>query len=227
MVLSLNSHIYTSTFSLSHFLIQFLSTTPAPKKKLKILSSPTLRTICSHCKTLLISYSLVFMFSLVPNPLVTLHNLVSLCKTLSCVSLQPPKESRLFPVLVVSRVVFIPLLMLCNVQSRSFLPVYFAHDGAFTAIMALFSLSSGYFVCLSMSYAPQWVQTRWSLTLSVWDNSARVNITAAISVHSCWHTYQIRTILSVLAGVVWLQIHFHKTLLCFMCYFVRFQSQAA
>lgn len=145
----------TSTLALSHFLIQFLSTTPAPKKKLKILSSPTLRTICSHCKTLLISYSLVFMFSLVPNPLVTLHNLVSLYKTLSCVSLQPPKESRLFPVLVVSRVVFIPLLMLCNVQSRSFLPVYFAHDGAFTAIMALFSLSSGYFVCLSMSYAPQ------------------------------------------------------------------------
>ncbi|KAG7220156.1 hypothetical protein INR49_027996 [Caranx melampygus] len=67
----------------------------------------------------------------------------------------PCKESRLFPVLVVSRVVFIPLLMLCNVQSRSHLPVFFAHDGAFTAIMALFSVSSGYFVCLSMSYAPQ------------------------------------------------------------------------
>lgn len=69
--------------------------------------------------------------------------------------LQPRKESRLFPVLVVSRVVFIPLLMLCNVQSRSYLPVYFPHDAAFTAIMALFSVSSGYFVCLSMSYAPQ------------------------------------------------------------------------
>ncbi len=73
--------------------------------------------------------------------------------------LQPCKESRLFPVLVVSRVIFIPLLMLCNVQGRTNLPVYFSHDAAFTAIMVLFSLSSGYFVALSMTYAPQWVQT--------------------------------------------------------------------
>ncbi|KAM7377613.1 hypothetical protein PAMA_014086 [Pampus argenteus] len=72
----------------------------------------------------------------------------------------PRKESRLFPALVVSRVVFIPLLMLCNVQSRSYLPVYFPQDGVFTAIMALFSLSSGYFVCLSMSYAPQLVEPK-------------------------------------------------------------------
>lgn len=72
---------------------------------------------------------------------------------------QPRKESRLFPLLVVSRVAFVPLLMLCNVQGRTYLPVYFHHDAAFTAIMALFSFSSGYFVCLSMSYAPQWVAT--------------------------------------------------------------------
>lgn len=72
----------------------------------------------------------------------------------------PRKESRLFPALVVSRVVFIPLLMLCNVRSRYYLPVFFTHDGAFTAIMALFSLSSGYFVCLSMSYAPQLVEPK-------------------------------------------------------------------
>lgn len=68
---------------------------------------------------------------------------------------QPAKESRLFPMLVVFRVLFVPLLMLCNVQSRTYLPVFFYHDAAFTAIMVLFSLSSGYFVCLSMSYAPQ------------------------------------------------------------------------
>ncbi|XP_061566551.1 equilibrative nucleoside transporter 2 [Cololabis saira] len=72
----------------------------------------------------------------------------------------PGKESRLFPALVVSRVVFVPLLMLCNVQTRSFLPVYFHHDAIFAAIMALFSLSSGYFVCLSMSYAPQMVEPK-------------------------------------------------------------------
>ncbi|XP_040886977.1 equilibrative nucleoside transporter 2 [Toxotes jaculatrix] len=72
----------------------------------------------------------------------------------------PRKESRLFPVLVVCRVVFIPLLMLCNVQPRSFLPVYFPNDAVFTAIMVVFSLSSGYFVCLSMSYAPQLVEPK-------------------------------------------------------------------
>lgn len=72
----------------------------------------------------------------------------------------PGKDSRLFPALVVSRVVFVPLLMLCNVQSRHYLPVYFPHDAAFTAIMAFFSVTSGYFVCLSMSYAPQMVEPK-------------------------------------------------------------------
>ncbi|XP_028284725.1 equilibrative nucleoside transporter 2-like isoform X2 [Parambassis ranga] len=72
----------------------------------------------------------------------------------------PRKESRLFPMLVVSRVVFIPLLMFCNVQNRFYLPVLFTHDAAFATIMAFFSLSSGYFVCLSMSYAPQLVESK-------------------------------------------------------------------
>ncbi|XP_072315184.1 equilibrative nucleoside transporter 2-like [Eucyclogobius newberryi] len=78
-------------------------------------------------------------------------------RTITTLFQWPGKESPLFPVLVVSRVVFVPLLMLCNVQSRSFLPVFFPHDAAFSVIMSLFSLSSGYFVCLSMSYAPQMV----------------------------------------------------------------------
>uniref|UniRef100_A0A3P9BPM9 Solute carrier family 29 member 2 n=1 Tax=Maylandia zebra TaxID=106582 RepID=A0A3P9BPM9_9CICH len=67
---------------------------------------------------------------------------------------------RLFPVLVISRVGFIPLLMFCNVQSRNYLPVLFEHDAAFSVIMVFFSLSSGYFVCLSMSYAPQLVEPK-------------------------------------------------------------------
>ncbi|KAG7261686.1 hypothetical protein CRUP_023437 [Coryphaenoides rupestris] len=48
----------------------------------------------------------------------------------------PGKESPVFPALVVSRLVFVPLLMLCNVQGRWLLPVYFPHDVAFAAIMA-------------------------------------------------------------------------------------------
>ncbi|KAI5617685.1 equilibrative nucleoside transporter 2-like [Silurus asotus] len=69
----------------------------------------------------------------------------------------PSKESRLFPALVVSRVIFVPLLMFCNVKDRHFLPVLFPNDWSFSVIMLLFSVSSGYCVCLSMSYAPQLV----------------------------------------------------------------------
>ncbi|XP_053475006.1 equilibrative nucleoside transporter 2 [Ictalurus furcatus] len=69
----------------------------------------------------------------------------------------PSKESRLFPALVVFRVIFIPLLMFCNVQERHFMPVLFGNDWSFAIIMVFFSVSSGYCVCLSMSYAPQLV----------------------------------------------------------------------
>ncbi|XP_037531135.1 equilibrative nucleoside transporter 2 [Nematolebias whitei] len=81
-------------------------------------------------------------------------------RTITTLIRWPRKESPLFPVLVVSRVVFIPLLMLCNVQDRYYLPVFFRHDAAFAIIMAWFSVSSGYFVCLSMSYAPQMVDPK-------------------------------------------------------------------
>ncbi|RXN23773.1 equilibrative nucleoside transporter 2-like protein [Labeo rohita] len=67
----------------------------------------------------------------------------------------PSKESRLFPALVVCRVIFIPLLMMCNVQERHYMPVLFSNDFMFAAVMMFFSMSSGYFVCLSMTYAPQ------------------------------------------------------------------------
>ncbi|KAK2914406.1 hypothetical protein Q8A67_002805 [Cirrhinus molitorella] len=69
----------------------------------------------------------------------------------------PSKESRLFPVLVVCRVIFVPLLMMCNVQERHYRTVLFSNDVMFAAIMLFFSVSSGYFVCLSMTYAPQLV----------------------------------------------------------------------
>lgn len=67
--------------------------------------------------------------------------------------LQPSKESRLFPVVVLSRLVFVPLLMLCNVKNSEH--VVFHHDAAFVFIMALFSLSNGYLASLCMAYAPQ------------------------------------------------------------------------
>uniref|UniRef100_A0A8D3BHV2 Equilibrative nucleoside transporter 2-like n=1 Tax=Scophthalmus maximus TaxID=52904 RepID=A0A8D3BHV2_SCOMX len=68
----------------------------------------------------------------------------------------PSKGSLLFPATVVSRLVFVPLLMMCNVEN-SRLTVLFSHDAAFVAIMALFSFSNGYLATLCMAYAPQLV----------------------------------------------------------------------
>ncbi|KAI2651278.1 Equilibrative nucleoside transporter 2 [Labeo rohita] len=48
---------------------------------------------------------------------------------------QPSMKSHLFPLFVVLRVVFIPALMLCNVQPRFSLPVFFKHDMAYIIIM--------------------------------------------------------------------------------------------
>ncbi|XP_070770346.1 equilibrative nucleoside transporter 2-like [Enoplosus armatus] len=71
----------------------------------------------------------------------------------------PSKESVLFPAAVLSRLVFIPLLMMCNVQN-SRLTVLFSHDFAFVTIMALFSFSNGYLASLCMAYAPQLVRCK-------------------------------------------------------------------
>lgn len=75
------------------------------------------------------------------------------------VFVQPSKESRWFPAVVFSRLVFIPLVMLCNVQDSK-LTAVFRHDCAFVVIMALFAFSNGYLASLCMAYAPQWVLNR-------------------------------------------------------------------
>uniref|UniRef100_A0AAQ6A7C0 Solute carrier family 29 member 2 n=1 Tax=Amphiprion ocellaris TaxID=80972 RepID=A0AAQ6A7C0_AMPOC len=64
----------------------------------------------------------------------------------------PSKESRLFPAAVLLRLVFIPLLMLCNIQDSNL--TVFSHDSCFVIIMALFSFSNGYLASLCMAYAP-------------------------------------------------------------------------
>ncbi|KAG7283565.1 hypothetical protein CRUP_026492, partial [Coryphaenoides rupestris] len=68
----------------------------------------------------------------------------------------PAKESRLFPVMVFSRLLFIPLFMMCNIPNSQ-LPILFSNDGAYVIIMALFALSNGYLASLCMAYAPQLV----------------------------------------------------------------------
>uniref|UniRef100_A0A8C2AKZ6 Solute carrier family 29 member 2 n=1 Tax=Cyprinus carpio TaxID=7962 RepID=A0A8C2AKZ6_CYPCA len=88
-------------------------------------------------------------------------------RSVTLVSKWPSKDSRLFPLLVVCRVIFVPLLMMCNVQERNIMPVLFSDDFMFAAIMVFFSVSSGYFVCLSMTYAPQLVEPKDGETAGV------------------------------------------------------------
>ncbi|ETE64919.1 Equilibrative nucleoside transporter 1, partial [Ophiophagus hannah] len=68
---------------------------------------------------------------------------------------KPGKESRLLPFLVVIRLIFIPLFMLCNVQPRNYLPVIFAHDAWYLIFMPLFSISNGYLASLCMCFGPK------------------------------------------------------------------------
>ncbi|KAG8123418.1 hypothetical protein E2320_018893 [Naja naja] len=68
---------------------------------------------------------------------------------------KPGKDSRLLPFLVVIRLIFIPLFMLCNVQPRNYLPVIFAHDAWYLIFMPLFSISNGYLASLCMCFGPK------------------------------------------------------------------------
>ncbi|GAA6232832.1 equilibrative nucleoside transporter 2-like [Lates japonicus] len=70
----------------------------------------------------------------------------------------PSKDSVLFPAAVFSRLVFIPLLMTCNIENSRI--ILFSHDCAFITIMALFSFSNGYLASLCMAYAPQFVRSK-------------------------------------------------------------------
>lgn len=69
--------------------------------------------------------------------------------------LQPGKDSVWLPLLVALRLVFVPLFMLCNVQPRSRMPVWFEHDAWYIVFMILFSFSNGYLASLCMCFGPK------------------------------------------------------------------------
>lgn len=70
-------------------------------------------------------------------------------------SAQPDEDSRLLPLLVCLRVLFVPLFMLCHVPERSRLPILFPQDAYFVTFMLLFAVSNGYLVSLTMCLAPR------------------------------------------------------------------------
>ncbi|XP_059421703.1 equilibrative nucleoside transporter 1-like isoform X2 [Carassius carassius] len=76
-------------------------------------------------------------------------------RSLTAVCMWPGKDSIWLPVLVIARLVFVPLFMLCNVQPRVLLPVVFAHDAWYIIFMILFSFSNGYLASLCMCFGPK------------------------------------------------------------------------
>ncbi|ROI80408.1 Equilibrative nucleoside transporter 1 [Anabarilius grahami] len=76
-------------------------------------------------------------------------------RSLTAVCMWPGKDSIWLPVLVIARMVFIPLFVLCNVQPRYYLPVLFSHDAWYIIFMILFSFSNGYLASLCMCFGPK------------------------------------------------------------------------
>ncbi|XP_026079265.1 equilibrative nucleoside transporter 1-like isoform X2 [Carassius auratus] len=76
-------------------------------------------------------------------------------RSLTAVCMWPGKDSIWLPVLVIARLVFVPLFMLCNVQPRVLLPVVFGHDAWYIIFMILFSFSNGYLASLCMCFGPK------------------------------------------------------------------------
>uniref|UniRef100_A0A3B4BV63 Solute carrier family 29 member 1a n=1 Tax=Pygocentrus nattereri TaxID=42514 RepID=A0A3B4BV63_PYGNA len=76
-------------------------------------------------------------------------------RSLTAVCMWPGKDSVWLPVLVIARLVFVPLFVLCNVQPRHYLPVVFAHDAWYIIFMIIFSFSNGYLASLCMCFGPK------------------------------------------------------------------------
>lgn len=79
-------------------------------------------------------------------------------RSLTAVFMWPGKDSRWLPGLVLARLVFVPLLLLCNVQPRHHLAVVFEHDAWYIFFMAAFAFSNGYLASLCMCFGPKKVK---------------------------------------------------------------------
>ncbi|XP_058256536.1 equilibrative nucleoside transporter 1 isoform X1 [Hemibagrus wyckioides] len=80
-------------------------------------------------------------------------------RSLTAVCSWPGKDSKLLPALLLTRLIFIPLFMLCNVQPRYRMPVIFSHDAWFIIFIILFAFSSGYLSSLCMCFYSKLVDT--------------------------------------------------------------------
>ncbi|XP_030044702.1 equilibrative nucleoside transporter 1-like, partial [Microcaecilia unicolor] len=76
-------------------------------------------------------------------------------RSLTAVCMWPGKDSILLHILVIARIIFIPLFMLCNIHPRQYLPVFFSHDSYYIVVMIVFAFSNGYLASLCMCFGPK------------------------------------------------------------------------
>uniref|UniRef100_A0A8D0CCF8 Solute carrier family 29 member 1a n=1 Tax=Scleropages formosus TaxID=113540 RepID=A0A8D0CCF8_SCLFO len=76
-------------------------------------------------------------------------------RSLTALCMWPGKDSILLPILVLVRLIFVPLFMLCNIKPREYLPVVFENDGWYIFFMVLFAFSNGYLASLCMCFGPK------------------------------------------------------------------------
>ncbi|KAM6939877.1 equilibrative nucleoside transporter 1-like [Xenentodon cancila] len=76
-------------------------------------------------------------------------------RSLTAAFMWPGNDSLILPMSIICRLGFIPLFMLCNVQPRLNLPVFFHHDCFFIIFMVFFAFSNGYLASLCMCYGPK------------------------------------------------------------------------
>ncbi|XP_074204919.1 equilibrative nucleoside transporter 1 isoform X1 [Camelus bactrianus] len=79
-------------------------------------------------------------------------------RSLTAFTMWPGKDSLWLPSLVLARLAFVPLLLLCNVQPRRYLTAVFDHDAWFIFFMAAFAFSNGYLASLCMCFGPKKVK---------------------------------------------------------------------
>ncbi|OBS58436.1 hypothetical protein A6R68_10472, partial [Neotoma lepida] len=139
------------------------SRVPAPSSP-PTRKNHSIKAILKNISVLALSVCFIFTVTIGLFPAVTAEVKSSIAGTnawsrsLTAVCMWPGKDSCWLPVLVVARILFIPLLLLCNVKKHYYLPAVFKHDVWFIVFMAAFAFSNGYLASLCMCFGPKKVK---------------------------------------------------------------------
>lgn len=68
---------------------------------------------------------------------------------------QPKNKPYIVAGLSLIRVIFVPILMMCNAHPRHYLPILIEEDYIYILIITIFALSNGYIANIALIYAPK------------------------------------------------------------------------